>query len=58
MNAAADFPRLLALFFTERLMRQRQASPPHHRQLSHDVPPADSLCPECVEQAALGDDPR
>ena len=27
MNAAADFPRLLALFFTERLMRQRQASP-------------------------------
>ena len=27
MNAAADFPRLLAVFFTERLMRQRQASP-------------------------------
>ena len=27
MNAAADFPRLLTLFFTERLMRQRQASP-------------------------------
>ena len=26
MNGA-DFPRLLALFFTERLMRQRQASP-------------------------------
>ena len=27
MSAAADFARLLALFFTERLMRQRQASP-------------------------------
>ena len=27
MSDAADFPRLLALFFTERLMRQRQASP-------------------------------
>ena len=27
MNAAADFAPLLALFFTERLMRQRQASP-------------------------------
>ena len=27
MNAAADFPRLLARFFTERLMQQRQASP-------------------------------
>ena len=27
MNAATDFPRLLTLFFTERLMRQRQASP-------------------------------
>ena len=27
MNAAADFPRLLTRFFTERLMQQRQASP-------------------------------
>ena len=27
MSDAADFPRLLALLFTERLMRQRQASP-------------------------------
>ena len=27
MNAATDFPRLLAAFFTERLMQQRQVSP-------------------------------
>lgn len=27
MNAAADFPPLLALFFTARLIQQRQASP-------------------------------
>jgi len=27
MNSKADFPRLLQAFFTERLMRQRQASP-------------------------------
>jgi len=27
MNAAADFPRLLTAFFTERLMQQRQVSP-------------------------------
>lgn len=27
MNTNTDFPRLLATFFTERLMRQRQASP-------------------------------
>lgn len=27
MNAASDFPRLLAAFFTERLMQQRQVSP-------------------------------
>ena len=27
MKPAADFPRLLATFFTDRLMRQRQASP-------------------------------
>ena len=36
MNAAADFPRLLALFFTERLMRQRQASP--HTIASLELP--------------------
>ena len=27
MKAASDFPRLLAAFFTDRLMQQRQASP-------------------------------
>ena len=27
MSAATDFPKLLAAFFTERLMQQRQASP-------------------------------
>ena len=27
MSTTTDFPRLLAAFFTERLMRQRQASP-------------------------------
>ena len=67
MNAAADFPRLLARFFTERLMQQRQASPHtiasyrttfrllvHYAQRTLNKPPS-AMALDDFDTALLGD---
>ena len=57
MNAAADFPRLLALFFTERLMRQRQASPHTIASYRSTFRLLVRYAQRALNKPTLGDDP-
>ena len=67
MKAPADFPRLLAMFFSSRLMQQRQASPHtiasyrdtfrllvHYAQRKLKKPPSE-LALEDLDSALIGD---